>query len=151
MGQTSVGIQAVTFRHRGDSGPRVASLRSFFRVRQGLAALLIAAAVLVRVCVPAGYMPASANGTTVLTICTGAGPVAMSVPVERLGDQHGDTAGKQCSYADLALPALAGADPMLLLMALAFVLAIRLSRLHTIALRRSQALRPPLRGPPLSV
>jgi len=127
----------VTTAPRAVNDPRMAALRRLLRTCPALAALIVAAALAVRVLVPAGYMPTLDNGRIVIGICNGYGPMTMAIAVSGL-DHHGDADGHQaqspCAFADLALP-LIGAVALLLAEAL--------------PPRAAARLRPPLRGPPL--
>jgi hypothetical protein len=117
--------------------------------------LLLAVALAVRVLVPAGYMPGP--GTRVLTVevCADTQGRRLTTqivlphsggPVERQGD-HAKGEGA-CTFSALSMAALAGADAGLLVLALAFILALGFAP-HGPPLRHRPAfLRPPLRGPP---
>lgn len=116
-----------------------------------LAALIVAAALAVRVLVPAGYMPTLDNGSVVIGICSGYGPKMIAVTIPGL-DHHGDEsdqARSPCAFADLALPLIGGADAIQLAEALLFILAVALLLAVTLPPRAASWLRPPLRGPPL--
>lgn len=119
-----------------------------------LAALLVAAALALRVLVPGGYMPAVDHGVIVVKICTGSpdGPRSMlwAVPGLEHEQQPGDVAQGKCAYADLAQAMTGGTDPILLAAALAFVLALALVVAAAVPPRLVDRLRPPLRGPPLT-
>lgn len=123
-----------------------------------LAALVVLAALAVRLAVPAGYMPVVGVDGVTLSICTGAGPLQMAASGHDMHNMHNmhnmphgqqdiDTQGR-CAFADLALPAIGGADPFQLAAALAFILAVGLVPLVPLVLRDIPRLRPPLRGPP---
>ena len=120
-----------------------------------LAALILVAALLVRVLVPAGFMPTLDNGRVVIGICSGYGPTSMAINIPGLeqaghaGDA-GDQAKSPCAFADLALPMIGGADPIQIAQALLFILAIALLLAETLPPRAPAWLRPPLRGPPLT-
>lgn len=129
------------------------SIRALLIRRPGVAALLLAAALLLRVLVPAGFMPTTQAGALTLAICSGSTPTAPAVAMP--GMQHHDEMPNQapgrCAFADLALPLVGGAPLALVaaLLLLAFTVA-----LHFQAQRPPRAaprLRPPLRGPPTAV
>lgn len=133
-------------------GGGVTRLRHHLRHRPALAALLIAAALALRVLVPAGFMPVLDQGRIIVSICSGSGPMTMAIAMPGMAG-HDDAApdalaGKACAFADLALPALGGADPVLLAAAIAFVLALGLARVAPPPATAPLRLRPPLRGPP---
>lgn len=129
------------------------ALRRHLRSRPWLAALALAAALALRLLVPAGFMPTVADGRVTLTLCSGVQPAApmAAMPGMAHHDDGSGTAEAPCAYADLALPALGSADPALLAAALAFVVALAMRRAIPLAPRASARLRPPLRGPPLPV
>ena len=52
------------------------------------------------------------------------------------------------SSSDLAMPGLPGADPILLIVALAFIIATGFLATPALLLRRERHAWPPLRGPP---
>lgn len=126
-------------------------LRRHLRSRPWLAALALAAALMLRVLVPAGFMPTVAQGRVTLTLCSGVAPQPMARMHGMTHHENGDAAQSPCAYADLALPALGAADPVLLAAALAFVVAAAVRRVVPLAARAFARLRPPLRGPPLPV
>lgn len=119
-----------------------------------LAAWLIAAALLMKVLVPAGYMASVSAGSITIELCSGYGPQKMAVPMPGMThhpDQKGEhgKAEMPCAFSGLSAPSLAGADPLLLAVAIAFVIVT----VFRIAVRPALPnapfyLRPPLRGPP---
>jgi hypothetical protein len=125
----------------------VTRLGTFAR-HPSLAALILAATLLLRVLVPAGFMPVFEQGRVSLALCSGYGPV-VAKPMHH-GGHHMPAQQTQspCAFADLALPVLGGVDPLILAEALAFV-AILALLLAVVATPRTPArLRPPLRAPP---
>ncbi len=131
-------------------------MRRLFRDHAWIAALIVAAAMLLRVVVPAGFMTTTgADGQLTVMVCSGEGSRAMTIAIpglaeksERQAPGEHEKAGTTCAFAGLAAPFLGGADPILLLAALAMVAAALLrtgQRFRPLAL---QHLRPPLRGPP---
>lgn len=133
----------------------MAALRRLLRNCPVLAALIIAAALAVRVLVPAGYMPTLDNDRVVIGICSGYGPtmMAMAIPGLEQPTHHGgdgDQARSPCAFADLALSVIGGADPIQLAEALLFILTVGLVFIVPLPPRVAARLRPPLRGPPLT-
>lgn len=139
------------------------SLRSALLKQPLLAATVLLAALLVRMLVPAGFMPVVEDGRLTLAICSGYGPVAAAPAAH--GMDHGGghamagmthhedpqhQAQNPCAFADLAVPALGGADPIQLAAALLFIVAAALLPRRQVAPRAASHLRPPLRGPPLT-
>lgn len=145
-------------------------MRLFLLQHRALAAALFALALLVKLLVPAGYMP-SASGGIALQLCGGIVPAPAVKPAQPAmhmpgmahhaavepQDQHDGHDGSPehpgadmpCAFAGLALPSLAAVDPLLLAIALAFVVAAIFRATTTRAVRRSPHLRPYLRGPPV--
>jgi hypothetical protein len=127
-------------------------------LKHPLLALAIGLAALVlRLAVPAGYMPVLDHGRLELNPCPGGARIAASAapahgapsrPVESHGGGSTDSGGG-CAFADLAVPATGGADPFQLGAALLSRAAP--GRFPAAAPRPLAALRlrPPLRGPPL--
>ncbi len=128
-----------------------------------LALWLALAALTVKLLVPAGFMVGVVEGRTILQICSGFGPVAAAPMMHHAmaddgvthaaGAGHGGTghaeAEMPCPFAALAHGSLAATDPVLLSLALAFVLALGFAAVARPPVRRAAFLRPPLRGPPL--
>lgn len=128
------------------------ALRAFLQKHSSLAALIVVAALALRVLVPGGYMPSIDHGRITVKICTGApdgpGTMVMAIPGLEHKQQPGDVATGKCAYADLAQAMTGGADVILLAAALAFALALALQLISTLPVRPAEFLRPPLRGPP---
>jgi hypothetical protein len=141
----------------------VTPLRSVIRQHPWLAALLLCAALVLRVAVPAGFMPMQTDGGVRLMLCGGTAPLppavrahgghagmhhAASAPGHSDHGDHGDDAPKGCAFADLAVPLLGGADPVLLASAIAFLVAAAFFFRPFLRLQAATRLRPPLRAPP---
>lgn len=138
------------------------SLRRHIHRYRWLAAALIVAALLIKMLVPTGYMPSMADGTFVMRPCDGqrAGPAMMNATMTSSGhahaghDDHRDDGGKHgtfdmpCAFSSLATPSLAAADPILLAIAIAFILASAFRITPAPILWRGAWLRPPSQGPP---
>lgn len=128
-------------------------LRLHFRAHRWLAFALIAAALLVRVCVPAGFMPVAAqDGTLRLAFCSGYGPMpAIDVAIPGMKHHSSDAQMQSsCAFADLAMVAIGGADSIQLAALLLFVLASGRAAGLPPSPRAPARLRPPLRAPPLT-
>jgi hypothetical protein len=132
------------------NGQSMEFLRSRIKDHPRYAALLIIAALLLRVLVPAGFMPDFSSSRFQIVICTGSGPVEMSMDMgEMKGGKHGSGHQAQVDQpCGLAAPALAGADPIQLALALLFIAAAALFFAPVLHVHRLARLRPPLRGPP---
>lgn len=135
------------------------ALRALIRRTPALAALVFAAALAVKLLVPAGFMPVVSAGGITLAICDGAGPATLAPMAHAMpphdghhGKSQHDHAGKAdgaCPYAGLTLAGMPGADPIQLTIALTFVLATGLLLATTPVIAAPRFLRPPLRGPPV--
>lgn len=113
-----------------------------------LAALILAAALMARLVVPAGFMPVVGPSGVTMAFCAGDG----SVPMAAHGAMHhaprdGDMKGR-CAFSDLSLPAIGGADALQLAEALLFILALGLFGVSEVVAGRAPRWRPPLRAPP---
>jgi hypothetical protein len=126
----------------------VTALRHFLRQHAGIAAFVVAMALALRVVVPAGYMPTLQSGAITITLCDGYGPAQMVMKMPGMEHHDQSQAQQRCAFADLALPSLAGADPIQLAAAIAFILLAAFFAIPAFVLRRPRQLRPPLRGPP---
>ena len=114
-----------------------------------LAASILAAAMLLRVLVPVGFMPVVEHGRIALVVCPG---VTRAAPAMAGMAHHGDdaaTAADGCAFADLSLPVLPGADPALLAAAILFLIVTARLLAHAPPPHAAPRLRPPLRGPPI--
>ncbi len=129
-----------------------------------LAVLLCVAVLLLKLLVPTGYMIANDRGAITIVTCSGMTTEAMAMP--GMGDDmatmkaampdhapstdHGKTE-MPCAYAGLSAQILGAVDPVILLAALAIVAASALLTAPGATLQPHPYLRPPLRGPPLSL
>ena len=127
--------------------------RTFVARHRWLAFWLVVTALMVKLVVPAGFMPAFANGTMTVQLCTGMGvqTIQMEIP-GTAGDSdnhdHQKKADMPCAFAGLSTPTLAAIDPLLLAVAIAFIIATIFRIVSRPVLARRAYLRPPLRGPP---
>lgn len=124
-------------------------LRDLLRRHRRIAALVLMLALSLRIVVPGGMMPVFAqSGTVTIAICHGDGSTqsTIPVPVKKL-----PAAAQTCAFADLEQPVLGAVDPVLLALALAFILALGFAATAPLRLRGQARLRPPLRGPPSRV
>ena len=131
---------------------RVDRLRALILTHRRLAALIVACALLMKALVPVGYMVMSSGNSITVTICSGmAGETQrVNIPMESQGERNKAAVD---SHAPCPLTSdahgLAGADPVLLAAAIAFILLIGFVPVAAISTPRAIWLRPPLRGPPL--
>lgn len=129
-------------------------IRALIHRHRAAALWLIALALLVKALVPAGYMVGQSSTRTFdIIVCSD--PTGMQVaqklviPFENKGEHDGQHAAKSdCAFTALGHGAAPAVDPVLLLAAIAFILALGYTRLLAPPLRRFSHLRPPLRGPP---
>jgi len=129
------------------------TLRTFILSHRYLAALLIAAALCMKMSIPAGTMVGSQNGALTVQICAEqfGQVVARQITIESKGAKsHPGKAGAEapCAFTALSLATLGGADSIQLAIALLFILALGFAPILSAAPRRIAHLRPPLRGPP---
>jgi hypothetical protein len=130
------------------------ALRHSLRDHRHIAAAIIALALLMRVLLPTGFMPEVSGGQITIALCTGHGPAAMAMAVPGTGDHKPGQPAKPdmpCPFSSASAQSLAGADPMLLAIAIAFVIALALRPIVLARIADAPHLRPPLRGPPLTV
>jgi len=127
--------------------------RAFLNGHLLAAAALIALALAMRMAVPGGLMPRADHDRIVVALCSGSGAAHVTIDVgkDRGDPSHDGQAETPCAFAGLGSPSLAGgADPILLTVAVAFAMLLAARAvvpLVAVPLR----LRPPLRGPPVSV
>lgn len=128
-------------------------MRAFIRERTWLALWLVVAALAMKALVPGGYMLAAQGKVITVQLCddTGSGHLTaqMVIPMKP-GTSQGaaDHAKGACPYSSLSHASLGGADPVLLALALAFILLLGFLPLPARPPSRVAHLRPPLRGPP---
>lgn len=118
-------------------------------LQRPLALLICAAAMLLRIAVPGGYMIGSDRGAPVLEVCSGVAAMpAMAMPMRgHHGDHHDGKVEMPCAFAGLAAPALMAADPVQLAALVAFIVSLGVAMV-AMPMPRRPILRPPLRGPP---
>lgn len=128
-------------------------LRRLALNNRDFACALFALAMMMKVLVPAGFMPTVSDGTIVVSVCSGTGPMMMVMTIPGLKNGKSDTSqhGKveqPCAFAGLSAPSLAAADPILLALAILFVMTLALRPIVSRTATTPHYLRPPLRGPP---
>jgi hypothetical protein len=131
--------------------------QSIGATRRALILTLFACAILVRALVPAGWMPTvSADGGTVISLCTGAGAVEMVLASdgtlhEKAPVGHDGANDHPCSFAGMG-QAFAAADPVVLPVSPPTDRADPPLKPGTISVGRGLAAPPPPQtGPPLRV
>jgi hypothetical protein len=131
-------------------------LRAILLGRKRLALLLVVVALAMKALVPGGYMLGAQSQILTVSICADSSGqhvtrqivVLRQNGVEDTTSQHAKSG--PCAFSVLGMEGLAGADPVLLALALAFILAIGLAPLAAPTFQARTHLRPPLRGPPLT-
>lgn len=121
-----------------------------------LATLLCAAALLLKLLVPSGFMVTSDHGRPFIGICSGTGalmpPMAMRAARGDMSDpaepNHHGKAELPCAFAGLSAAATGAIDPLQLAALIAFVMTIGFVRVLLPLPDEPTHLRPPLRGPP---
>ena len=121
--------------------------------------LICAAALLLKLVVPTGYMIDSDHGRIAITICSGMTSAATAMDMPGMhGDMpdHGKSkdhgkAEMPCAFSGLSAAMTGAIDPIQLAALIAFVMAIGLAGVLLPAPSRRTYLRPPLRGPPASL
>lgn len=114
---------------------------------------------MLRLLIPAGYMVSNDHGRIAITICSGIAGQQPSMAMDMPGMDHampGEGKSKEhgktempCAFSALSAQVLGGADPVLLVAALAVVAAMALRTPTRSFVPTAGYLRPPLRGPPL--
>jgi hypothetical protein len=141
----------------------VTALRRLSLDHRTLALWLALAVLAVKLLVPAGFMVGVVDGRVGLQICSGFGPVAAAPMMhhampDRASTDHGTgdhgradhpAPEMPCPFAALAHGVAIPVDPVLLAIALAFVLALGFAAIVRDAPRSVPFPRPPSRGPPV--
>lgn len=133
-------------------------LRTWFGEHRNLTIMLVALALAMKALVPGGYMLKADALVLTVEICSDSstGHLTKQIVIPTDGKSHGGQADHPkadgtCPFSSLAMGAVSGADTMLLLVALAFILLLGFLPLAPSLRDRSSYLRPPLRGPPALV
>lgn len=128
-------------------------LRTLLVRHRALAAVLLAVALCLKAVMPAGYMVGPASKVLTIQICAAASGHAVTkqiaIPMkEHAGSDGGQSAPGDCAYGSLSMASATGPDPVLLLFAIAFILALGFAPVRVPPRARISHVRPPLRGPP---
>jgi hypothetical protein len=127
------------------------ALRTFLRSHRRLAALIVALALAMKVLVPVGYMIAEQGKVLTVGICADASGAKITrqvvLPQTGQAGEHAKADGT-CPYAALGMAALTGANAVLLVLALGYILALAFAPVRPVLRAGPLYLRPPLRGPP---
>ena len=135
------------------NGPRVNALRHRIYRHRRLASWLVAVALLMKLLVPAGFMPTLSDGVITVQLCSGVSDPTVQIALPGLAGHHDDgdyqkKADQPCAFSGLSTPTLAAVDPILLAIAIFFIIATGVRAIAPPALPDHAYLRPPLRGPP---
>ncbi len=139
---------------------RMSMLRALLLRHRALALLVLAATLCLKAIVPAGYMVDTGARAITVRLCNDASgpaaPQAITIPMKpdaapHPGDPDGSKATPGCAYGALNLALLGGADPVLLALALAFIVLLGFVPSPRPGASRPAYLRPPLRAPPALV
>ena len=131
-------------------------MRALLLRHRALALLVVMAALCMKIVVPSGYMIGQNSKVLTVQLCTdGLGHAAVAKIAIPMKGEPSDSSGKQgkgeCPFASLSMASMTGADPALLALALAFILALGFAPTRLTHPKRVSYLRPPLRGPPALV
>lgn len=154
----------VRTRRQGDTAARLSyphdvSIVRLLLAQRHLAVLICAAALLLKLLVPTGYMIAGDHGRLTITICPGDGTRTMATDMPGMhGDMpdHGTAkdhgkAEMPCPFTGLSAASIAAVSPILLAGLIAAVMSLALAGSALPPRSRHAYFRPPLRGPPASL
>ena len=124
-----------------------------------LAMLICLATLLLKLLIPAGYMIDNDHGRVGIILCSGVAPATAMMDMRGM---HGDVpdpgkpkdhgkAEMPCAFSSLSGATLGAIGPIQLAALIAFVMALGLAVALLPTPAEPARLRPPLRGPPLSV
>ncbi len=128
-------------------------MRSLIKRCPFAAIALVVLALYMKVVVPSGMMIDLHAKVLTIEVCHDSlGALTKTQIVVPIKSGGGDKSGAKhqgtCPFTSLNSALIGGADPALLLLALAFILALAFAPLSTACPRRPAYLHPPLRGPP---
>lgn len=129
------------------------ALRAFFLRHRTVAFLVVMAAMCMKIIVPTGFMIGQNSKVLTVQLCAESLGHAVTAKIAiPMKGEHSDSTGKQgkgdCPFSSLSMASMTGADPALLALALAFILALGFAPVRASYPKRVSYLRPPLRGPP---
>ena len=119
---------------------------ALFRLTPGKALALLALAVLARALVPSGWMPVAHAGELKIMLCSGSGPVAVSIDLGTGAAPQ--TPRDPCPYGIAAGDAADLPPPLSLAVLPRWPDVPALAAPHAARLVAWRATRPPARGPP---
>lgn len=134
-------------------GTSMGNMRAYFLQHYRQALVLAVLALCLKAFLPTGFMLGQDHRTITVEICrdaSGSGTALQMLVPLKTGRDHipGQPAKGECPFGALSMVSLGGADPILLALAAAFIVALGFAPLRRVSTARSHHLRPPLRGPP---
>lgn len=128
-------------------------LRAFLLHNRRLAMLLVTLALTMKALVPPGYMVGTSSRSLTILVCADSSGArsAVQVTIPQGSKDAASKDHKPCTFAGHGSPALAGADPIQLALALAFVLALGFLAIALPRLAPSRSILPPPCGPPSDI
>ena len=119
---------------------------------------MLACALVMKILVPAGFMPVVSGGHVTIEICGGIAPAQtvmapiMAITMTGMAHHSGKSDHQErempCAFSGLSAPSLAAVDPVLLAIAIAFIVGLVRHVRTAVPIAAQPYLRPPLRGPP---
>jgi len=127
--------------------------RALVLKHRGFAALVLALALCLKLVVPTGMMLDSGPHQVTVRICSEQmGLASIALPTSGKAHHQGDgKADSMCPYSVLGHATLGGADPVLLALAIAFILALGFLAVAPVRRARFAHVLPPACGPPALV
>lgn len=125
-------------------------LRAFLVRHRTLALAAVLMAFCMKALLPGGTMLTPMGKVLTIALCDGTtdGHAVREIVVPSKSKPSAAEGKQACAFSALGMISTSGADPALLLIALAFVLALAFAPLPGRSLRTTERLRPPLRAPP---
>lgn len=130
----------------------------YLLAQRHLAVLICVATLVLKLLVPTGYMIDSRQGRITITICSGTGPATMAMEMPGMDHSMPDHGKKEhgkaempCAFSGLSAAMTGAIDPIQLAALIAFVMAVGLVAVISPAPSQPAYLRPPLRGPPITL
>lgn len=127
------------------------AIRAFFQKHHSLAMAVLMLAMAVKALVPTGFMLGAEAGALTIKVCDGIDHGAATIAIPVKAPKGADKAGhdqQACPFSALGHAGQAGADPIQIALALAFILLLGLAPPRTPTRIAAPRLRPPLRAPP---
>lgn len=111
---------------------------------------VVIAALCFKALIPVGTMLTHVDKVLTVAICDGtAGNHAVrDIVIPTKSKPAGEDRQQACAFAALGMAYTGAVDPALLVLALAFIMALAFAPLPQRRLQRAERLRPPLRAPP---